>query len=76
MGYDPTTKRMRVESLHPGVTEDEVMANTGFELLFAAPLGATVEPTDRELKILREEVDPQGLVIGKRQVTASNSASR
>ncbi len=76
MGYDPATKRMRVESLHPGVTKDDVMANTGFELLFAAPLGTTAEPTDRELEILREEVDPQGLVIGRRPVAASNSASR
>jgi glutaconate CoA-transferase subunit B len=65
MGYDPQTRRMRAESLHPGVTKEDVIANTGFELLFADPLLTTAEPTDEELRILREEVDPQGFIIGK-----------
>jgi glutaconate CoA-transferase subunit B len=65
MGYDPETKRMRVESLHPGVTKEEVIAQTGFEMLFAAQLPITPEPSDEELKVLRTEIDPQGLIIGK-----------
>ncbi len=65
MGYDPESKRMRVESLHPGVTRDQVIENTGFEMLFADPLPQTLEPAGNELRILREEVDPLGLVIGK-----------
>ncbi len=65
MGYDPESKRMRVESLHPGISREEVVENTGFEMLFIDPLPTTPEPTDQELKILREEVDPLGLVIGK-----------
>ena len=65
MGYDPETKRMRVESLHPGITKEQVIANTGFEMLFVDPVPATPEPTDHELKVLREVVDPMGMVIGK-----------
>jgi acyl CoA:acetate/3-ketoacid CoA transferase beta subunit len=65
MGYDVATKRMKVESLHPGVTKEDVVENTGFELLFDDPLPTTSEPTDAELRVLREEVDPLGLVIGK-----------
>jgi glutaconate CoA-transferase subunit B len=65
VGFDPDTKWMRVESLHPGVTKEQVVASTGFELLFDDPLATTPEPTDLELQILREEVDPQGLVIGR-----------
>jgi glutaconate CoA-transferase subunit B len=65
IGFHPESKRMQVESLHPGVTQEDVIANTGFELLFVAPLPATPEPTDAELRILREEVDPQGFIIGK-----------
>jgi len=65
MGYDPESKRMRVESLHPGITKEQVIENTGFEMLFVDPLPQTEEPTDEELKILREQVDPLGLVIGK-----------
>lgn len=66
MGYDPESKRMRVESLHPGVTVEDIRANTGFEMLFVEDLSVTPEPTDDELRILREEVDPQGLITGKR----------
>ncbi len=66
MGYDPDTRRMRVESLHPGVTVEDVQSNTGFELLFVKPLSVTAEPTDDELQVLRDQVDPLGLIIGKR----------
>jgi len=65
MGYDPETKRMRVESLHPGITKEQVIANTGFEMLFVEGVPVTPEPTDHELKVLREVVDPMGMVIGK-----------
>lgn len=65
MGYDAQTKRMKVESLHPGVTKDDVIQNTGFEMLFADPLPVTREPSEEELRILREEVDPEGVIIGK-----------
>lgn len=66
MGYDPDSKRMRVESLHPGVSEDDVLANTGFEMRFVEDLTTTPEPTHKELQILRTQVDPHGLIIGKR----------
>ena len=65
IGYDPQTKWMRAESLHPGVTRQDVADNTGFEMQFLEPLPATPEPTAEELRVLREEVDPQGLIIGK-----------
>lgn len=65
LGFDPDTKCMRVDSLHPGVTRGMVIENTGFELLFADELTVTPEPTDHELHLLREEVDPLGRIIGK-----------
>lgn len=65
MGFDEKTKCMRVESLHPGVTREEVTAATGFDLPFADDLRVTAEPTNEELRILREQVDPQRRVIGK-----------
>lgn len=67
MGFHPESKRMQVESLHPGVTREEVIANTGFELLFKDLVTTTPEPTDEELAILRKDVDPQGFVIGKQK---------
>ena len=65
MGFHPDTKRMRVEALHPGVTREQVTANTGFEMLFADPLPSSEPPTARELEILRTEIDPQGTIIGR-----------
>lgn len=65
MGYHPESKCMQVESLHPGVTREDIIENTGFEMLFAGDLQITAEPTAEELRILREEVDPQGKIIQK-----------
>ena len=56
---------MEVLSLHPGVTLEQVQANTGFELGIRAPLEVTQPPTDAELRILREEVDPHRYIIGR-----------
>ena len=52
---------MHVESLHPGVMLDQVRQQTGFELLVADPLGTTPVPTDEQLAVLRDEVDPAPL---------------
>ncbi len=61
MGYDDESKRMKLLSLNPGVTKEEVIENTGFELLFADEITHNHPPTTEELKILREQVDPDGL---------------
>jgi glutaconate CoA-transferase, subunit B len=65
MGFDPDTKLMMVESLHPGVDMDKVQAETGFALAASTELGHTDPPTDEELRILRDDVDPLRLVIGR-----------
>ncbi len=56
---------MQILSLHPGVTLEQVRANTGFTLGVAESLATTRPPTEAELLILREEVDPFGYVIGR-----------
>lgn len=61
MGYDEKTKRMKLLSLNPGVTKEDVIENTGFELTFADEITQNEPPTAEELKILREQVDPDGL---------------
>jgi acyl CoA:acetate/3-ketoacid CoA transferase beta subunit len=50
---------MRIASVHPGVSVDEVQAATGFPLVVAADVATTREPTDVELKLLREVLDPK-----------------
>lgn len=64
MDFDIETKRMRLISVHPGVSVDEVVENTGFELVMADEVSMTEPPTERELRLLREEIDPAGIVIG------------
>jgi len=65
LDFEEKSKRMRVISLHPGVTLEQVKENTGFELLVKEPLATTKEPTAEMLKILREDVDPQRYIIGR-----------
>ena len=69
LGFDETTKEMQIESLHPGVTLDEVQHRASFKLQcrgeVTLPLPVTQEPTAKELEILRKEIDPKGQVIGK-----------
>lgn len=60
--FTPDTKRMRLFSLHPGVTVDEVIKNTGFEPDIPEHIPATDPPTLKELQILRNRVDPDGLL--------------
>lgn len=65
IGYDRKTCRMQVESIHPGVTREQILANTGFELLWIHDLTVTDPPTEEELNILREEVDPYRYIISR-----------
>ena len=65
MGYGEQTKRMEVLSLHPGVSFDQVRKATGFEIAAREPLLTTAPPTEQELCILRDEVDPHRYVIGR-----------
>jgi glutaconate CoA-transferase subunit B len=51
---------MRLDSLHPGATLDDVRAATGWEVSVAVPLAETPAPTADELRLIREELDPGG----------------
>jgi glutaconate CoA-transferase, subunit B len=52
-GFDPATRTMRLDALHPGITVDAVRANTGFEVLISPTVAVTEPPTERELAVLR-----------------------
>jgi acyl CoA:acetate/3-ketoacid CoA transferase beta subunit len=58
--WDPDSRRMRLLSVHQGVTVDEVVAATGFELVIGGDTPATREPTTEELRLIREVIDPYG----------------
>ncbi|MEC4768917.1 CoA-transferase subunit beta [Halomonas sp. CUBES01] len=54
MKPDPATNELLVVSLHPGVSREDVIDATGWEVRFAEQLASTPEPSDNELEILRE----------------------
>ncbi len=50
-------------ALHPGATVEQAKANTGWDLKVAPELRFTEPPGEEELRILREELDPQGIYL-------------
>jgi len=65
LGFHSGSKEMMLLSTHPGVTAQDVVDNTSFELVMPEKVSETKPPTSRELQLLREEIDPSGIVIGK-----------
>ena len=57
--FETPDHRMRVRSVHPWVDLDDLVAATGFELAIADDVDETRQPTDEELKLLREVIDPE-----------------
>jgi glutaconate CoA-transferase, subunit B len=71
--FEPESGRMRLLSLHPGVTLSRVQAKTGFELIVPDQIPTTELPTAEELRLLREDIDPLGVRVLE---TLSGSARR
>jgi len=65
LGFDQETKQLKIESVHPGVTLNQIKAETGFNLPGSDFSRMTPPPTKEELRILRGEVDPLRLIIGR-----------
>jgi glutaconate CoA-transferase subunit B len=63
LGFDDETKRMKLLATNPGVTVEQVVDNTGFELLIPQDVGQNEPPSAEELHILRHKVDKERLYI-------------
>jgi glutaconate CoA-transferase, subunit B len=61
--FDPATCRIRLHSIHPGVTPDDLRANTGFALEIPADVPTTPPPTPEDLAVIHA-VDPGGRFTG------------
>jgi glutaconate CoA-transferase subunit B len=62
-GFDPASRRMRLEALHPGVSRAQVHEQTGFPLLEADAVSETAPPAHDELEMLRA-LDPDRRFLG------------
>jgi glutaconate CoA-transferase subunit B len=61
LDFEPETRHMRLRSVHPGLTVEEVQAATGFDLVVADDVAETAKPTPEQVRLLREVIDPDGM---------------
>ncbi|MCA1726312.1 MAG: CoA-transferase, partial [Actinobacteria bacterium] len=60
LDFEARSGAMRLVSVHPGVTAEDVQAATGFELLRPSDVPETRTPSGEELRLIREVLDPRG----------------
>jgi glutaconate CoA-transferase subunit B len=61
LDFEGPQNAIRVRSLHPGIGFDQVQDNTGFPLVRPETIPETPAPTQAQLAVIRERLDPQGL---------------
>lgn len=64
LGFDPESKRMRLISIHPGTTLEDVLANLSFQPIVPDDLPTTEPPTAEQVRLIRREIDPEGMYAG------------
>ncbi len=58
--FETEDNRMRLRSIHPGVTVDEIVEKTGFELVIPDDVPESASPTSEQLDLIRNAIDPKG----------------
>lgn len=59
-GPNPETKRLELKRIHPGITKEDILSNTGFEVNVEG-VPTTEPPTKEQLRLIREVIDPERL---------------
>jgi glutaconate CoA-transferase subunit B len=57
-GFTRDTREMILREIHPGVTVADVKANIGWDVKVSRKLAETAPPTEEELRVIREDLDP------------------
>jgi acyl CoA:acetate/3-ketoacid CoA transferase beta subunit len=60
LDWETGDRSLRLRSVHPGVTIDDVIAATGFDLAVPDHVPSTRSPTEDELDLVRRVIDPEG----------------
>jgi glutaconate CoA-transferase subunit B len=63
-GYDLQSKRMRLESIHPNTTLEDVLANMNFRPIVPDNVPFTEPPTAEQVRLIRKEIDPERAYAG------------
>lgn len=58
LNFENEERKMQLESLHPGVTLEEVLDNMGFQPVIPEEIKTTEEPTEEQVRVIREIIDP------------------
>lgn len=60
--FEEESKRMRLKSVHPGVTVEQVLASTGFQPVVPDNVPTTPAPTEEQVALLRNRIDVEGVL--------------
>ena len=63
MSIDKSKGKLRIDKLMPSISLDKVFENTGFKPLVADRVNNVAPPNEQDLRILRDQVDPQGIYL-------------
>jgi glutaconate CoA-transferase subunit B len=58
-GFDPESKQMQLESIHPNTELEDVLSNMSFEPIVPSKVNFTETPTPEQVRLIREEIDPE-----------------
>jgi glutaconate CoA-transferase subunit B len=64
MDFDPETLKIRLLSIHPGFTVQDVLDNVMFDIIIPDDVPTTNEPTQAQIDIMHQ-LDPKGVYLGK-----------
>ena len=64
MDFDPETLKIRLMTIHPGYSIDEIKENVMFDLIIPDKVPMTEEPTQEQIDIMHK-LDPHGIYLGK-----------
>ena len=74
--FAPESKAMRLRSVHPGRTVEEVVAAMGFEPEIPGEVPETEPPSAEQVALLRERIDPERLLLAHEPRSAGGGGSR
>ena len=60
--FETPDHSMRLLSVHPGVSVQDVLENTGFDLAHEDQVPETRLPSEEELGLIRDFLDPKGMI--------------
>ena len=62
--FNPESKKMVIQSIHPGNTLEDVVNTMGFEPIIPDHIPFTEPPSNEQLTIIREQIDPKKMYLG------------